>query len=233
MSNWCSTDLFEVMYTTRAMRRLKPDPVPDELLGRLVEAATLAPTDSYSQRWRFLAVTDRTVITEIAGMNAGVFTRARKHAEAALPASVARSVADGSDSMPTAPAMILVAGVGSPPQGSPSFAVATFYGGLFPAVQNLLLCARAAGLGATLTTTALAAGQDRIRELVGAPDDVEFVAVIPVGWPRGRFGRPPRGEFGEVAYLNRWAAPLPAPSAPPPGAPAAPPTLASGGAGGV
>lgn len=230
---WAATDLFEVMYTTRSMRRLHPDPVPEPLLARLVEAATLAPTDSYSQRWRFLVITDRTVIEEIAGMNAGIFAKARRHAEAALPPSVSRSVADGSESMTIAPAMILVAGTGFPPENAPAVAFATFYGGLFPAVQNLLLAARAAGLGATLTTTALAKGQSRIRELVGAPDDVQFAAVIPVGWPRGKFGRPPRGPFGEVAFLNRWATPLTQPDAPPPNAPSAPEPLHSVGARGV
>src|SRR5438874_1118451 len=103
---WASTDLFEVMYSTRSMRRLHPDPVPLSLLTRLVEAATLAPTDSYSQRWRFLVITDREIIEEIGAMNAAVFTRARKHGLAALPPSVARSVADGSESMTIAPAMV-------------------------------------------------------------------------------------------------------------------------------
>jgi nitroreductase len=227
---WHSTDLFEVMYSTRSMRRLHPDPVPEPLLARLVEAATLAPTDSYSQRWRFLVLTDREIIGEISAMNAAVFTRARKHAEATLPPSVARSVADGSESMMTAPALILVAGTGYPPEGAPAVAFGTFYGGLFPAVQNLLLCARAAGLGATLTTTALAGGQSRIRELVGAPDDVRFVAVIPVGWPRGKFGRPPRGPYSEVAFLNRWATPLPPPEGAPPNAPPAPEPMHTAGA---
>src|SRR5262249_14403862 len=74
---------------------------------------------------------------------------------------------------------------------------------VFPAVQNLMLAARALGLGTTLTT--IHRGDEAaVREILGVPDDVETHAIIPVGYPLGRWGEAPRRPSGEVTYWDRW-----------------------------
>jgi nitroreductase len=78
-------------------------------------------------------------------------------------------------------------------------------------VQNLILAARSRGLGTTLTTLLLEGAHDEVRELLGIPEDVVLVAVLPVGYPSGHFGRPPRLPVSQVAFLNHFGIPLPDP----------------------
>ena len=100
--------------------------------------------------------------------------------------------------------MVVVACLhGRSPVFGPPVMASSFYGSAFPAVQNLLLAARGLGLGATLTTlplwsTALA------RRTLGLPANVTPVAVIPLGWPRGRYGPTTRKPVGEVVHLDRY-----------------------------
>jgi nitroreductase len=112
--------------------------------------------------------------------------------------------------MAEVPAVIVVGGTGAPAPSAPRIAVATWYGSLFPAVQNLLLAARSHGLGATLTTFLLPL-EAQLRELLLIPEDVSLVACIPMGYPAGRFGRPARQPVEEVAHLNQFGTPLPNP----------------------
>ena len=74
---------------------------------------------------------------------------------------------------------------------------------IYPALQNLMLAARALGLGTTLTT-AHRGCEKRVKELLGVPDGGETLAMIPLGWPAGRFGRPPRRPAEEVTFWDGW-----------------------------
>ena len=90
----------------------------------------------------------------------------------------------------------------APVFGSPVLA-ASYYGSIFPAVQNLLLAARAAGLGATLTTLPLLVG-DPCPAYPGSTTNVSPVAVVPIGWPQGRYGPTTRRPVEEVVHLDRY-----------------------------
>ena len=74
---------------------------------------------------------------------------------------------------------------------------------LFPAVQNVLLACRAVGLGASLTTVHRAFGRE-IDAWLGLPEKQPTCALIPIGWPRGKFGRPPRRPVDECLFFERY-----------------------------
>ena len=199
--------LLEAMATTPAMRRLRPDPVPLPVLASVVEMATMAPSGEDRQPWRFVVVTDGTLVAELGRLYAGTFEVVEPMVRDLLPPAMHRSVAHLAAAFGSCPAVIVVGGVDAPPAEAPSVLHATWYGSLFPAVQNVLLAARAHGLGTTLTTL-LVARQDEVRSLLAIPGDVTLVAAVPVGYPEGRFARPVRRPVAEVASLDRFTKPL-------------------------
>lgn len=194
-------DLHTAITTTRAMRRLRPDPVPPAVLHQLVEAATCGPTGSFRQNWRFHVVTDRAVMADLGRLWGGLQAVVEAHTEQVLPDAIARSVRHLGEHFAAVPAVVFVGGVDAPRPEDPPVVHATFYGSLFPAAQNLMLAARGFGLGTTLTTL-LVAVEDQVKALVGIPDDVRLAAAIPVGYPEGTFARPTRNPVEEVAFLD-------------------------------
>jgi nitroreductase len=225
--------VLEVMATMRAMRRLKPDPVPDELLERLVEAATWAPSGSNAQAYEFVVVTDRAVMAELAGlwrrshelyfatvggdrpatMSEAEFARMRKAIDfqrdhfAETPALIVPCYRFPRKADPrTAAAMARRMGPADFARFAPGaqrMVTITEAASIYPGVQNLLLAARALGLAATLTTWHLFFEQEWKRVL-GIPGSVHTYAVIPVGWPRGRFGPVRRRPAREAVHRDRW-----------------------------
>jgi nitroreductase len=199
-------DLFETMRTNRAMRRLKPDPVPEDLVRRVLEAATYAPSGSNRQPWRFIVITDPELKARM-----GEFYRAggAAHRAAAPGEAQPGRLPDQRPSpgeylaehMAEVPVLILVCFY--PGTAGGHFAGAHIY----PAVQNLLLAARALGLGATLTTIHHHHDPD-VKRLLGIPDEVETAALIPLGFPMGRFGPVDRRPVEEVAFAERWGNPI-------------------------
>jgi len=212
--------LFEAMYTQRALRRLKPDPIPDDLLWRLLEAGTKAPSGSNTQVWRFLVVRDparKRFIQErykkAWDTYAAAFAAAAAERGAPLPPDELRaqmrmvqSAAHLAEHMHEAPVLLVVCMVPRPlppPSVGRRRSPAALYASIFPAVQNLLLAARALGLGATLTTLHLLY-EDEIKTELEIPDDTEAVALLPVGFPIGRYGPTRRRPVQEVTYWDRW-----------------------------
>lgn len=225
-------DLFEIIDTTRSMRRLKPDPVPDALVERILAAGTKAPSGQNTQPWAFMVVRDSTAkrwLQEryLAAMR-GASERLQKrylavmwHAmgdRAASPenhgigAGTVRAVLHLANHLHEAPVLLLVCGVRDWPisvedEDRKGLAPPS-YSSTFPAVQNILLACRALGLGATLTTAHLMF-EAELCERFGIPDTHGVVALIPIGYPLGRFGpvrrRPPR----EVTHLDHWGRPWP------------------------
>lgn len=202
-----SLDVGEAIFTTRAMRRLRPEPVPEEDLRFLVEAAVQAPSAENRQPWAFVVVTDPEPRARIAAIYREL---GRRHiAEGALaggdldPESerVYRHALRLAEHLAEAPALVVACMHGRPP-ADPARAAA-WWGSIFPAVQNLLLAARARGLGATLTTLHKAA-EAEVKDALGIPDGVETVALVPVGRPAGRFARPRRRPAAEVTHWQRW-----------------------------
>jgi nitroreductase len=190
--------LFDALFSTRATRFLKPEPIPPSVLWGLIEAATLAPSGANRQNWRFVVLTGRDQLVKLGALYRDRWEAARPKAESAFAAQphLLRSMEHLAESIHVAPAVVLAAGT--------SFtSITNWYGSVFPAVQNLILAARGHGIGATLTTLVLD-DQTEIRKLVDAPDDVTFAACLPLGYPEGAFGRPKRSPVEEVAFVDSF-----------------------------
>ena len=198
--------LLEGLRTARAIRRLRPDPVPKELVRKVCEAGTFAPSGGNRQPWTFIAVMD-------AERRAWVAERYRKafhsYIAPALEASEAPDFPDATrrniraalylaDHLHEAPVHLFVAGWTRRGQEQSQ--------ALYPAVQNILLACRAVGLGASLTTVHRAFGRE-IDEWLGLSEKQPTCALIPIGWPRGKFGRPPRRSVDECLHFERFEGP--------------------------
>jgi nitroreductase len=198
-----TTDLFEVMSTCRAMRYLKPDPVPPELIERVIWAATRAPSPANTQAWDFVVVDDRAPLQII-----GTAMRDAMHARVAAmerPDRTTRLMLDGTlhllDTFAAAPVVVFVCGPVVYPAGRPDERFT--WSALYPAAQNLLLAARALGLGTTFTTLH-AVAEPTVRDMLAIPDEVRIACTIPMGWPAARFGPVQRRPVNEVIHRNRW-----------------------------
>lgn len=199
--------LEEAIYTTRAMRRLRADPVDRELLSEIIEAATMGPSGHSKQNWRFYAVTDRDTIAAVGDLWSQIYERVR-HLSGELPEMLLKSCEYMIAHFRNVPAVVFAGATDFPGRGANHVLLTTWYASILPSVQNLMLAARARGLGTTLTTLLLAAHDD-VRNVVGIGEDVTLVACIPLGYPKGRFARPARNPVDAVARLN--GRPLPPP----------------------
>jgi nitroreductase len=212
--------VFEAMYQLRAMRRFKPDPVPDELIWKILEAGTKAPSGSNSQVWRFIVVRDgdgKRFIQERYKRAWDLYAQANLEAAAKNPPPaeelgprlrMARAAAELAERLHEAPVLLLVCMV--PRADLPTVegrrrSPAGLYASVFPAVQNILLAVRALGLGSVLTTLHLLY-EDEIKERLGIPAEVDTVALLPIGYPKGKFGPTRRRPVHEVTYWERWGA---------------------------
>ena len=204
-----TNDLFEIIRSTRSMRRLKRDAVPNELIRKILEAGICAPSGGNMQRWRFLVIRDAETKRTIGayykrawdeqvapryrsgepapGMNRDRFLRLLDAAEY-LAAHIHQ-----------APVWIMPCLEGSTP-------TRTSGSSIYPAVQNMLLAARALGLGATLTTLYLSFEKE-VSAALGLPPDVHSYALLPIGYPIGRFGPVRRVPLADVVFENRWGHP--------------------------
>jgi nitroreductase len=201
--------LEEAMRTQRAIRRLKPDPVDDSLVLHLLELAMKAPTGSNAQNWEFIVVKDREVIARLGRVNrrvarigAPIYKRMLGRRMDEQMMRIEKAVQWQIDHFDDIPVVIVACLRGVIPPGPPVL-VTSAYGSIYPAVQNLLLAARAAGLGAALITLPLFSKQ-LARRTLGLPWNVSPVAVIPLGWPMGRYGPTTRRPVGERVSLDRY-----------------------------
>lgn len=194
-------ELLEAIRTTRAMRRLDPSrAVSDKELETILFAATKAPSAKNEQPMRWVVVKD-------AGQRRRLGEIYQK-VSLALPAmatpdasakKLARSVEHLVHHLADAPVLIVACAYGADDVRTAA--------GVYPAVQNLMLAARSLGLGTTLTNRHRLAMAET-RAVLGIPDDVTIHAVIPVGYPLGRWGEAPRRPVREVAHRDRWGAPF-------------------------
>ena len=202
-----SMPLEEAMRTQRALRRLRPDPVADSLVLELVELALKAPTGSNAQNWEFVVVRDPTVKAALARQNRRAFSLygalgRRVSASDPKMLRVIDAVQWQADHLHETP-VIVVACLRGMRFPFWNLAAASFYGSIFPSVQNLLLGARAAGLGAALITLPLWS-KFLARRALGLPWNISPCAVIPLGWPKGRYGPTTRRPVEEVVSLDRY-----------------------------
>jgi nitroreductase len=199
--------LEEAIETQRAVRRLRPDPVDDALVLRLIELALKAPTGSNAQNWEFVVVKDRAVKARLARRNrqawslyGGIGRRVAANDPKMLRVlDAVQWQADHFEEIP----VIVVACLKGARLPWPNVASASYYGSIFPSVQNLLLAARAAGLGAALITLPLWSTFS-VRRILGLPWNVTPCAVVPIGWPIGKYGPTTRRPVGDVVSLDRY-----------------------------
>ncbi len=207
------TDLFEILHTTRAMRRLKPDPVPDELIRKILEAGVAAASGGNHQPWRFLVVKDRAIKEQVQHYYKRAYDEVvgpRYSTSPAPPGSSPsryrrqhESVAYLTEHFHEAPVWIVAClDVGQRPPTRSSGA------SIYPAVQNMLLAARALGLGATLTTRHLQY-EAEVEAILGLPSGFHSYAILPIGYPLGNFGPVGRGSLADAVYQDRWGNPYP------------------------
>lgn len=198
--------LLEAIRTTRAIRRLKPDPVPRELIRKVCEAGTFAPSGGNRQPWIFIAVTEperRAFVTERYrhAFHAYIAPALEAAQDPDYPPAKRRNLKAAlwlADHLHEVPVHLFVAGWTR--RGRPQLQA------LFPAIQNILLACRALGLGASLTTAHLAAGAE-IDSWLELPEGCPTCALIPIGWPRGRYGKPPRRPVEECLSYEHFAGP--------------------------
>ena len=206
--------LEEAMSTQRAIRRLKPDPVDDALVLHLIELALKAPTGSNAQNWEFIVVRDPVVKGKLARLNRGAWRLygglGRRLVERRGDEGMRKILnavqwqADHFEEIP----VIIVACIKGVIPAWPPVATASIYGSIFPSVQNLLLAARAEGLGTALTTL-LCAVEPQVKALLAIPDGIATAALVPMGYPAKPFPkRLARKPLEESVYGDGWGAPL-------------------------
>jgi nitroreductase len=221
--------LFEAINTARALRRFKPDPVPDEVITKILDAAIRAPSGSNEQTWLFVVVKDaeqRRKISEVYRKGGDILkalyaNRTKpEHMDQKQFDKLMASAMYLIDHMSEAPVLLLAClqpgQVGAQPVQIPPEIQAAMknlarMGGssIYPAVQNIILACRAFGLGTVLTTIHMFY-EDEVKKILGLPAEVHTYALMPIGYPRDKFGPIRRRPVNEVVCLdrfgNRWKA---------------------------
>ncbi len=196
-----AVDIYEALYTTRAMRRMKPDPIPHEAQARILDAAIRAP--NIGQEWRFILVDDPNLKADLGPLyqeawrllldNFGVdYEQLLK-----MEGPMGRTARSGDHlARHFAESPLLLFGFARNRDGS----------GMYPAVWSAMLAARAEGIGSTLTGVLQTYKSPEVFELLGVPADEGWFlhGVVPMGYPTGKWGIAPREPVHEVAARNGW-----------------------------
>ena len=221
--------VFEAIHTARALRRLKPDPVPEELITRILDGAIRAPSAGNAQNWAFIVVRDpaqRRKLGDIyrkASDVAAAFYTARGRPPHLSEDEFRRLMTSGAHlwaHMGDAPVILvpcltvreLPPREALPPHIQALYANELRYqeqirgSSIYPAVQNIILACRALGLGTTITTNHIRF-EDEVRDVLGLPTEMWTFALMPIGFPIGKFGPVARRPVAEVAYADRWSQP--------------------------
>ncbi len=199
-------DLYEALYTTRAMRRVSSDPIPTDIVKAMLDAAVRSPSGGNSQNWRWLTVTDRATVQALGVLYAQgweelneTFYKGKKEAALASGDEATKRVLSSSqwlaDNFEKVPLVVLPYHRNDPSGAS-----------IYPAVWSLMLAARGHGVGTTLTTILGLFKHAEVAELLGVPLDKGWqnAAAIPCGYPLGRWGVAKRSPVHEVVYEERW-----------------------------
>ena len=203
--------LMEIAGNMRAMRRLKPDPVPDEMLRKVLRAGVMAPSGQNTQPWSFLVIQEdegkrwfadhyrEAIETRFGVLNIPDEDSALARQLKALRYQI--------EHMHEFPVLLVVCGLRDWPFKVPEEARVGLappnYGAVYPCVQNILLACRALGLGAALTTMHQVF-EDAMHERFGIPLEYGIVVTIPIGFPKGRFGPVRRKPPESVTYFDQW-----------------------------
>lgn len=207
-------ELYEALYTTRSMRRLKPDPIPDDVQARILDAAIRAPSGGNTQRWHFILVDDYGLRNQLGPIYRDCVDRlwsspaykqridAAKNApddpHAVSELAMVRSAQHLADTFEQVPLLFFAFAKGDTSGGS-----------IFPAIWSAMLAARGEGVGSTLTTI-LSFRKDDVYKLLAVPEGEgwEMTACVPMGYPTGRWGIAKRNPVDQIAGRNGWDQPL-------------------------
>jgi nitroreductase len=210
--------LYEAMRTLRAVRKLRPDPIPDDVIRRVLEAASWAPTGGNRQPWRIVLVKERAKKQRLGELYTVSWSNYAKHYRAAIPADAPpeeraralRTFAAG-DYMAAhfgdVPVVAIfcfnpkIMAITDAKLDRPSVVGG---GSVYPAVENLLLACRAEGLGCVLTTL-MCESEPEVRAMLAIPDPWYTAAAVPIGYPVGR-GHGPiiRRPVEQLTYIDSW-----------------------------
>jgi nitroreductase len=207
-------DIYEALYTTRAMRRVKPDPIPQDVQAKILDAAIRAPTGGNMQNWRFMLVDDPAIKAQLGpiyreclGKLWETFYKPALDKARADPTDpendqflrVQRSAQHLADHFEDYP-LLLVSFVQFDPSG----------GSIFPATWSAMLAARAEGVGASLTTVMHVFEGPKMLDILGVPGDEGWVisSLVCFGYPTGKWGVAPRRPAHEVSFRNQWNTPV-------------------------
>ena len=207
--------VLEALHSTPARRYLAPDPIPDDVLRAVLDAAIRGPSGGNAQSWGWVVVTDPALKEPVAGWYRENWERAygsRRAQILAAPPGTEGLTPRGylgaehlAHHLEEAPVWVFPVLRGAADATNPRLG-SSIYG----AVQQLVLAARAYGIGTSLTTL-YGGHEDELRELLGLPADALTMALIPMGYPaRGRWAQPKRRPVEDVVHWNRWGTPPPA-----------------------
>jgi nitroreductase len=215
------TNLYEAMRTQRAIRRLRPDPIPDDVLHRIFEAATYAPTGGNRQVWRMIAVRDTSTKQQLGRLYAKHwlpyaenFRKTKPDTSGDAAAAMERTLAAGDHlaaNLGNVPVVVIVCfeayglAVTDVDQGR----IPVVGGGsIYPAVQNLMLAARAEGVGCVLTTL-LCISEPEVKKLLNIPEDWATAAMVPLGYSVGvGYGPISRKPVEDLFFQDSWGQPI-------------------------
>jgi nitroreductase len=200
-----SMPIGEAMFSQRSIRRFRTDPIPVDDLRLIMDAAVKAPSGGNRQPARFLILTDPALIREFGALYHEAWWAKRRDEKQPwtrreeIPAEERGHTAAArlADEIKDAPCIVLA--LTSVKNGASS---------VIPSVQNLMLAARALGIG-SVPTTLHAQVLERVYALLNIPAEMEFHLCIPLGYPRGHFGSTQRIPAADVTYANHWASPAP------------------------
>ena len=204
-------DVFEALYTTRAMRRVSDDPIPDDVLKQMVDAGIRAPSGSNRQGWKFIVVTDPEIKNQLGDLYREAWDFYVKEFYGGTSDLGASSVLDDekaeqvvritksatwlSENFHRVPTMFVVLSRNDPTGSS-----------IFPAIWSLMLAGRAHGVGTCLTTVLGMFKPQQAFKILNIPSDKgwKIDAVVTAGYPLGKWGVAKRNPVDEVTYLNTW-----------------------------
>jgi nitroreductase len=195
-------DIYEALYTTRSMRRMKPDPIPYEVQARILDAAIRAPT--IGEGWRFILVDDPAIKARLAPLYRQGFERMIGGSLGEVFADLLKQ--DSPMGRTVRSGVHLVEHFHEVPLLLIGFGQTRDGGGVYPALQNAMLAARAEGIGATLTGFLQSFFADEVKEILGVPKEGGWVmhGVVVMGYPLGKWGVGKRKPVHEVAARNSW-----------------------------
>ena len=204
-------DVFEALYTTRAMRRVSEDPIPDDILKQMVDAGIRAPSGSNRQGWKFIVVTDPEIRNQLGELYREAWdfyvkefyggtsdlgaSNVLDDEKAEQVVRITKSATWLSENFHKVPAMFVVLSRNDPTGSS-----------IFPAIWSLMLAGRAHGIGTCLTTVLGMFKPQQAFKILNIPSDKgwKIDAVVTAGYPLGKWGVAKRIPVDEVTYLNTW-----------------------------